>query len=291
MNPVAVITGTSSGLGLHTAVLLAQNAFTVYATMRDVSKKGALLSAAEDAGVSVPVVPLDVTDAVSIQAAVDGIIAEAGQIDVWINNAGAGFAKHPEWATEEEMHWVTDVNYFGVVRCIRAVLPHMRGRKAGRVLNVTSVGGLVGQPFNALYCAAKFAVEGYTEALATLLPEHFGVHVTCVEPGGIATEFAASATVATFGTAGLPDDEYAPIFQQYLAGFQRRAGTSGRNDAYQTPEEVAAVLLQVVQSEDPPVRVRTSQWGERLCRYKTAADPDGTRQRADVIERFLHERL
>jgi NAD(P)-dependent dehydrogenase (short-subunit alcohol dehydrogenase family) len=106
-----------------------------------------------------------------------------GKIDVLINNAGAGFVRTVEQATEEEIRWVTDVNYFGTVRCIKEVIPHMRSARSGHIINISSVGGLVGQPFNELYCASKFAVEGLTEAMATYMEPAFGIKFTVVEPG------------------------------------------------------------------------------------------------------------
>ena len=285
MQKNVIITGTSSGLGLSTAVTLAAEGYKVYATMRNLDKRAALDRAAAAAGVAVELLTLDVTDERSVQAAVASVVAQDGRVDVLINNAGAGFAKHIEQASEADMIWVTDVNYFGVVRCTQAVVPHMREAGAGHIVNVTSVGALVGQPFNELYCGAKFAVEGFTEALATVLPE-FGIRLTLVEPGGIASEFATSATKATIGEAGLPDDAYAPIFGRYLAGFQTRE-RDGADSPSQTPDEVAEVLNNVLKNPSPPLRIRTSAWAEALCAFKTEADPDGLKQTADVVERFL----
>ena len=285
MQKNVIITGTSSGLGLSTAVTLAAEGYKVYATMRNLDKRAALERAAAAAGVAVELLTLDVTDERSVQAAVASVVAQDGRVDVLINNAGAGFAKHIEQASEADMIWVTDVNYFGVVRCTQAVVPHMREAGAGHIVNVTSVGALVGQPFNELYCGAKFAVEGFTEALATVLPE-FGIRLTLVEPGGIASEFATSATKATIGEAGLPDDAYAPIFGRYLAGFQTRE-RDGADSPSQTPDEVAEVLNNVLKNPSPPLRIRTSAWAEALCAFKTEADPDGLKQTADVVERFL----
>ncbi len=119
MKKTVLITGTSSGVGLSTAVLLATKGYRVFATMRNTEKQDALAGAIEDAGATLTVMQLDVVDPDSIANAVEAIIDEAGGIDVLVNNAGAGFAKHIERASEEEMQWVTDVNYFGVVRCSR----------------------------------------------------------------------------------------------------------------------------------------------------------------------------
>jgi len=160
MKKVVLITGTSTGLGLATSILFAKKGFKVYATMRNLAKKDLLLEAAKNANVEVQIEQLDVTDMSSINTCVEKIIETEGQIDMLINNAGAGFVRTTEQATEEEILWVTDVNYHGVVRCTKAVIPYMRKARSGHIINITSVGGLVGQPFNELYCAAKFAVDG-----------------------------------------------------------------------------------------------------------------------------------
>lgn len=286
MKKVVLITGTSTGLGLKACILLANQGHKVYATMRNLNKKDQLLEEAADANVSIELLRLDVQDADSIREAVATIIEQEDRLDVLINNAGAGFARNTEQATEEELQWITDVNYHGVVRCTNAVLPQMRKQKSGHIINVTSVGGLVGQPFNELYCAAKFAVEGYTESLAVILPKYFGINLTAVEPGGISTEFFNSAAKITFGETGMPDDEYAPIFQAYLSGVQARAAAS-KETTFQAPEEVAQVILNVMEDTDPPVRIRTSAWAEDFCKLKTIADPDGKKLRDQVIAQNL----
>lgn len=177
-----------------------------------------------------------------------------------------------------------DVNFLGVVRCSKAVIPHMRAARSGHIITVSSVGGLVGQPFNEIYCAAKFAVEGFTEALATYVTPHFGIHFTCIEPGGIESEFAANIMKQVEETGGMRDDEYLPILQKYIGGSQNRQFGS---DIYQTPKEVAAVILECLQDKNPPIRKRTSKWSEDFVGLKTNLDPDGKQQQSNVIEEFL----
>lgn len=192
---VVLITGTSTGIGMHTAVLLAQKGDIVYASMRNVEKSESLTQLAKESGVKVNLLPLDVTSMESVEAAVAAVVSEQGRIDVLINNAGAGFVRTTEHASLEDIAWVNDVNYMGVVRCTKAVLPHMRERRLGHIINICSVGGLVGQPFNEFYCAAKFAVEGYTESLASYVTPSFNVKFTLVEPGGVSTEFVNNVMV------------------------------------------------------------------------------------------------
>lgn len=284
MSKVILITGTSTGLGVEIAVQAAKAGHTVYATMRNLSKRSHLDAAAEDAAVSLKVLQLDVQDSASVNTAVDHVIATTGRIDTLINNAGAGYVRTTEQASEEEINWVMDVNFMGVVRCTKAVIPHMRKARKGHVVTVSSVGGLVGQPFNEIYCAAKFAVEGYTEALASYVSPNFGIDFTTIEPGGIQSEFAANVMKQVEETGGLLEDEYLPILQKYIGGAQGRAAGS---DIYQTAEKVASVVLECVEANEPPIRKRTSKWGEEFTRFKTAADPDGRKQQAHVIQELL----
>lgn len=286
MKKNVLITGTSTGVGFETALLFAQNGYKVYATMRNITKGEVLQQKATEGALDIEILPLEVTDVQSIQAAVNTIIEQDGKIDLLINNAGAGFAKTTEQATVAEIKWVTDVNYLGVVYCTQAVLPFMREQKFGQIISITSVGGLVGQPFNELYCGAKFAVEGFMEGLATYVTDAFNIKITCVEPGGIATEFMKSAIGKTAVDGVLATGEYLPIFERYMAGNQKRASESTES-VYQTGLEVATVVLNVAQNENPPLRIRTSAWAENFCALKTQTDPDGTKLVAQITTNFL----
>ncbi|WP_282147737.1 SDR family oxidoreductase [Algibacter lectus] len=281
-----LITGTSTGVGFESSILFAKNNYKVYATMRNLKKAEALKKRIEEENLDIELLSLDVTSIESIQSAVNIIIEKDGKIDVLLNNAGAGFAKTTEQSTEEEIRWVTEVNYHGVVFCTQAVLPFMRKQKSGQIISVTSVGGLVGQPFNELYCGAKFAVEGFMEGLATYVSDAFNIEITCVEPGGIATEFMTSAIEKTAKEGQFATGEYLPIFERYMAGNQKRAEES-TEQVYQTGAEVANVVLNVAQNENPPLRIRTSQWAEDFCELKTKADPDGTKIVNQIKNSFL----
>lgn len=282
MNKIALITGTSTGLGISLAVQLAEKGFKVYATMRNLDKKSALEEAARLANVALNILPLDVEKTESVNHCIDTIIQQEGRIDVLINNAGAGFVRTTEQATEDEIQWVMNVNFMGVVRCTKAVLPHMRSEKSGHIINISSVGGLVGQPFNEIYCAAKFAVEGYTESLASYIQPFFNIKFTAVEPGGISSEFANSALKQYQAGGGMPEDEYKPILEKYIAGAQSRA-----EGVYQTPDQVAQVVINCVENPDPPIRVRTSPWSNDFCELKTQADPTGKLLQSSVSSRLL----
>ncbi len=284
MSKIVLITGTSTGLGISIAVQAAQAGHKVYATMRNLAKRDALDAAAAQAGVDLNVLQLDVQDSVSVNTAVETVLEREGRIDTLINNAGAGFVRTTEQASEAEIDWVMDVNFLGVVRCTKAVIPHMRQARAGHVIAITSVGGLVGQPFNEFYCAAKFAIEGYMESLASYVGPNFGLNFTTIEPGGIQSEFAANIMKQVEATGGMLDDEYLPILQKYIGGSQNRQEGS---DIYQTADQVAAVVMNCLDNPNPPIRKRTSVWGENFARFKTELDPTGKKQQAAVIEEFL----
>ncbi|GAA5224722.1 SDR family oxidoreductase [Membranihabitans marinus] len=286
MKKNVLITGSSSGVGLESAILFAKHGYKVYATMRNLDKSNILKDRLSTEGLRIDILPLDVTDISSIQAAVQNILDKDGRLDILVNNAGAGFGKTTEQATEEEIRWVTDVNYHGVVFCTQAVLPHMRKQRSGQIINITSVGGLVGQPFNELYCGAKFAVEGYMEGLATYVSDAFNIKITNVEPGGISTAFMESAIAKTISEGQLATGEYQAIFEKYMAGNVARAN-EGEQQVYQTGEEVAGVILKVANTPNPPFRTRTSEWAENFCRLKTQADPDGLKLIQQIKDSFL----
>lgn len=280
-----LITGTSTGVGLESAILFAKNGFKVYATMRNLAKSDVLREAIEKESLDIDILELDVTKLDTIDNAVNTIIEKDGKIDILLNNAGAGFAKTTEQTTVEEIKWVTETNYHGVLYCTKAVLPHMREAKAGRIITVTSVGGLVGQPFNEFYCGAKFAVEGYMEALASYITPFFDIKFSLIEPGGITTEFMNSAVGKTMVDGQLASGPYLPVFEKYLSGVQQRANEGV--SLYQHPKEVGEVILEVAQEENPPFRKRTSEWAEEFTKLKTEADHTGDLQIQKVQQGFL----
>jgi len=277
-----IITGANTGLGLAIAVATAKAGYKTYATMRNLAKREALDAALAAAGGAAEVLALDVQDTASIEACVARVIGQDGKIDAFVANAGMGFARATEQTTEAEIAAVMDVNFMGVVRGVKAVLPHMRAARTGRILAISSVGGLVGQPFNEVYCASKFAVEGYMESLASYVGPAFGLHFTLVEPGGIASEFATRALQQIEETGGFLQDEYLPLLQKYIGTRQGR--TEG---VYQTADQVAAVVLSCLTAEQPPLRCRTSPWSENFTRLKTAGDPDGLKGQAETVAEML----
>ena len=178
---IVFITGISSGFGLETAKLLSQEGHVVYGTVR---REVEPLS-------RVHYIQLDVRNREAIKKAVDEIVATEGRIDVLVNNAGMGIGGPLEFATEEEIRLQMDTNFMGLVHCVDAVLPHMRKQGGGRIIALSSIGGLMGLPFQGFYSASKFAIEGYCEALRLEVKQQ-GIKVVVLRPGDFATGFTGS---------------------------------------------------------------------------------------------------
>jgi NAD(P)-dependent dehydrogenase (short-subunit alcohol dehydrogenase family) len=226
MTDIALVTGTSSGMGLEAAVALARQGLTVVATMRDTGRAAALLEAAAAAGVQLDVRTLDVTDEAGAATCVDAVLRDHGRVDVLVNNAGRGCVGTAEQLGMDTVRDQLEVNYLGVVALTKLVLPGMRERGHGRVVTVTSVGGAVGQPFADAYCGAKFAVEGFMQSLA-VVAERFGVWVSVIEPAAVASDF-----VANVQRPDDVDDPYSALFAAYLARTQGAfANAQGADDA------------------------------------------------------------
>ncbi|MFD7586456.1 SDR family NAD(P)-dependent oxidoreductase [Kitasatospora sp. NPDC059811] len=266
--PIVLITGTSSGIGLATAVAAARAGYGVVATKRDTGRAEALRRAAAEAGVDgrIEVEQLDVTDPASVTACLETVLARHGRLDAVVNNAGAGHVGTIEQDGTAPVRAAMEVNFFGVVEVTRAALPHLRA-SGGRVVTVTSVGGVVGQPFNEAYCAAKFAVEGFMESLAPVAAT-VGVHVTVVEPGAVASEFIGNQAIdlpALTAAAG----PYAPALRAYVDRTLKAFAQA------QTPEQAAAPIVAALTAERPPLRVQTSEAARAFAGTKLA-DLDGS---------------
>lgn len=178
---VVFITGISSGFGLETARLLSQEGHTVYGTVRrDVEPLP-----------KVHYLQVDVRDKQAVSETVRQVVEKEGRIDVLINNAGMGIGGPLEFATEEEVRLQMDTNFLGLVHCVDAVLPYMRQQKSGKIIALSSIGGLMGLPFQGFYSASKFAIEGYCEALR-LETKSFGIQVVVLRPGDFSTGFTGS---------------------------------------------------------------------------------------------------
>src|SRR5918911_3515936 len=186
---VALVTGSSSGIGHETSLLLARNGFQTFATMRDTDKGKEISEIAAREKLPVKIVQLDVTDDTSVKSAIEKIMSEAERIDVLVNNAGYGLGGAFEDSSMTEIKAQYETNVFGLVRVTQAVLPGMRKQRSGTIVNISSGAGRVGYPGGSIYVSSKFAIEGLSESIAFEL-EPFGIRVILIEPGVIRTNFA-----------------------------------------------------------------------------------------------------
>jgi NAD(P)-dependent dehydrogenase (short-subunit alcohol dehydrogenase family) len=209
---VAIVTGSSSGIGLDTSITLAQNGFLTYATMRNLDKGSVIETAAEKEKIPIRVVELDVTDDRSVKDAIQHIISEIGKIDVLVNNAGYGLVGAFEDLSMEEIKSQYETNVFGLMRVTQKVLPIMRKQESGIIVNVSSGAGIFGYPGGSAYVSTKFAVEGLSESISYEL-ESFDIKVVLIEPGFIRTNFANAMILAK--KAQDPNSPYSAMMQQF----------------------------------------------------------------------------
>lgn len=216
----AVVTGTSTGIGLATSLHLARNGYRVFAGMRNTAKSAALVEAAAAESLPVEIIELDICSNASVDAAF-AQVHEQGAVDLLVNNAGIGGASPLEITPEDEHKQMFETNYFGAVRCVQAVLPSMRERETGAIVNITSAVGLQATPNQIAYSASKWALECLGEALAHEV-YRFGVRVVNVEPGVIMTNIFENSAEQTRYDKTSP---YQPIMRRngkiFSAGFKR----------------------------------------------------------------------
>ncbi len=245
---VALITGANSGIGRSAAVDLAAKGWTVYGSMRSLDKGAKLAEMAEARGVTVHPVVCDVTDTDSVNRAVAEVTEAAGQIDVLVNNAGIGGNGVSEESPISLYEEVMDVNVYGIIRCSQAVLPQMRARGNGCIINIGSIAGVIAAISQSPYVVSKFAVEGLSEGMAQELAP-FGIRVALIEPGIVKTAIMAKNTEAPNAT-GAYDAHNRRLFAFYAAGLR----TPGQ------PEEVADVIHRA--ATETPAKFRyTCGWG------------------------------
>ncbi|MFY9966615.1 MAG: SDR family oxidoreductase [Nitrososphaeraceae archaeon] len=242
---VAVITGSSSGIGLESALVLARNGYITYATMRSPEKDTSIKEAVQNESLPIRVVQLDVTDDTSVKNAMDHIISEAGRIDVLVNNAGYSLGGALEDLSMEEIKSQYETNLFGLIRVTQAVLPTMRKQRSGRILNISSGAGIFGFPVHSAYVSTKFAVEGLSESIAYEL-EPFGIKVILIEPGFIRTNFIRAMVVAK--KAQDPASPYSELMQKLMANASELAKNASEADF------VANIILDAASNPSPRLR-------------------------------------
>jgi short-subunit dehydrogenase len=242
-----LVTGASTGLGREMALYLAERGFAVYATMRDTKEASSLLGDARTRNAKLRVMSLDVTNTTSIQHAVDAIVAESGGIHGVINNAGIGLRGYFEDLDDTEIRQMFDANVFGVMAVTRAVLPHMRKARYGRILLISSVGGRIGSLGVSTYCATKFALEGFGESLFMELAP-LGISVSLIEPGIVKTE----RWTMNRGVAARARDPQSPYYTWFMQSEREADKLVQASTA--TPADVAAVVHQALTAERPKLR-------------------------------------
>jgi NAD(P)-dependent dehydrogenase (short-subunit alcohol dehydrogenase family) len=251
MTTISVVTGANSGIGRATAIHLAAQGHTVYGTVRSTTKATKLLAMAETAGVEVNLVELDVADDDSVLNGFAEILAATdGVVDVLVNNAGVGGNATAEEASPALHLEVMNVNLCGAVRCLQQVLPGMRARGRGAVVNVTSVVGRIGALAQSPYVTSKWAFEGFSEELAQEVAP-FGIRVAIVEPG-ITKSAIFAKNIDMPNLTGAYDAQYRRMFQMYAAGMAHATD----------PFEVAAVIHHAVTTDTPTLRYAVS-WASK----------------------------
>jgi NAD(P)-dependent dehydrogenase (short-subunit alcohol dehydrogenase family) len=249
MNPkVAVVTGSSSGMGYETSLILARNGFHTFATMRKLEGEGTkqLSNIVKDENLPLEIIQLDVNNDKSVIDAIDRIAKEKDRIDVVVNNAGYDLMGALEETSIEEIKAQFETNFFGAVRVMQKVTPMMRKQGGGIIVNITSLGGRISFPLNSPYHATKFALEGLSESIQYEL-EPFGIKIIIVEPGGVGSNFLKNLKWAS--KASDPSNSpYRSIQNSMLEFFKQWA----QNLAH--PSEVAKVILKAVTSDNPDFR-------------------------------------
>jgi NAD(P)-dependent dehydrogenase (short-subunit alcohol dehydrogenase family) len=245
---VVRITGASSGVGQSTARLLSHHGYRVFGTSRRPTSA--------EATPSFEMLPLDVRADESVRACVDAVVSRSGRLDVLINNAGYELAGALEELSPEEARAQFETNFFGVVRMVAAVLPLMRRRKGGHIINVSSLAGLSAIPFMGVYSASKFALEGYTEALRHEV-KPFNIHVSLTEPGFLKTPMRDHRQLAANRLA-----EYDPWRQRALDAIR------AHEEKGPGPESVAETLLYIVSSDTPRLRYLIGGEAKKVARLR-----------------------
>ena len=242
---VAVVTGSSSGIGHETALTLARNGYTTYATMRNTSKAAEIQSIASKENLPIIVKQLDVTKDESVRNAIQQIVSEAGRIDVVVNNAGYGLTGAFEDLSIEEIKAQYETNFFGVIRVTQAVLPIMRKQRSGKIINISSGAGRLGYPGGSAYVSTKFALEGLSESMSYEL-EPFGIRIVLVEPGVIRTNFSSGMVLAK--KAQDPNSPYSQMMQRMGTTLQQLEQNGSDVDL------VASIVLKAATSANPELR-------------------------------------
>ncbi|AJM77139.1 SDR family oxidoreductase [Rathayibacter toxicus] len=266
--PLLLVTGSSTGIGRATVIEAARSGWSVVASVLDLEDTDGLRAAIKEARVTVDIRQLDVTDTDSIDTCLREIEEEHGSLDGLVNNAGVGHLGITEFDDSAQLRRVMEVNFFGTVALTRAALPQLRCSR-GRIVTVSSVAGIIGQPFSENYCASQFALEGFFETLAPVAAS-VGVQVSLIEPGPVRSGFIHNTGIDV-GAVVTRAGPYAPALTAYLD----RVTSSFASSYAQDPSEVAAVIVATLRDPEPPLRRQTSEWAHGFVARKLS-DTDGS---------------
>jgi NAD(P)-dependent dehydrogenase (short-subunit alcohol dehydrogenase family) len=256
---VALVTGSSSGIGFETALLLSKSGFHTYASMRNLEKSKNITEIVNTENLPLRVIQLDVNDDISVKNAINKIIAENGRIDVLINNTGYGLFSPIEDIPLDQVKEQFETNFFGVVRLVKEVLPVMRKQRNGIIVNVSSGAGRVAIPVSSAYVATKFALEGLSESMRYELKE-FGINIIIIEPGVIRTNFVEN--MKTAGTRSRSESPYADLIGRTLKGF------GGLMDNSSPPKLVAEAILNAITSKEPEIRYEVGDDAKSIMKVR-----------------------
>lgn len=248
---IAVVTGSSTGIGFETSLTLARNGFHTYATMRTLeASRGSeqITDIAKRENLPLQVIQLDVDNDKSVSDAINTIVKDNGRIDIVINNAGYALAGPFEETSNEEIRAQFETNFFGAVRIMQAAIPIMREQRSGKIVNITSMGGRIAVPLDSIYHGTKFALEGLSECLQYEL-EPFGINIILIEPGAVGSSFWKNLKIASKTTS--PDNIDSP-YKQIVNNVSESFKQMEQNTIH--PSEVAKVILQAVLSDNPDFR-------------------------------------
>jgi NAD(P)-dependent dehydrogenase (short-subunit alcohol dehydrogenase family) len=240
---VALVTGSSRGIGFVTSTILARNGFLTYASMRNLDKEKEIRLVVDKEKIPLKTIQLDVTDSNSVDNAIKSIMEQSGRIDVLVNNAGYGLVGAFEELGIEEIKQQYETNLFGVIRMTQAVLPIMRKQKSGIIVNMSSGAGRFGYPNGSAYVSTKFALEGLSESIAYEV-EPFGIKIVLVEPGFVRTNF--SNVVGKKSVS--PNSQYSKMTEKMADNIEQMKLKSS------PPELVANVVLEAVTNKNPNLR-------------------------------------
>jgi NAD(P)-dependent dehydrogenase (short-subunit alcohol dehydrogenase family) len=252
---IAVVTGSSTGIGFETSLALARNGFHTYATMRKLEGGGGsskhIADIAKNENLPLQVIQLDVDNDNSVFDAIDRILSENNRIDVVVNNAGYALVGALEETSMDEIKAQFETNFFGAVRVMQAVIPAMRENRHGRIVNITSMGGRIAIPLDSIYHATKFALEGLSESVQYEV-EPFGIKIILVEPGAVGSNFWKNLKMAAKKAPGHESKNNDSPYRQIENNMSESFKLMVQNTIH--PSEVARVILQVVIADNPDFR-------------------------------------